>query len=99
MGLVLVGTAPSSAWSWQGDGLQAEQAATASAYQTCPQVLSIQSTALIGQTGNLSSAGGSFINLAQPLVNNHSVGDYVCDPLPPGTTTPLAVPGTARLAY
>ena len=97
MGLVLVGTAPASAWNWQGDGLQVEQAATASAYQTCPQVASIQP---VGPSPYLTSnAGGTYINLAQPLVNAHSAGDFVCDPLPPGTTTPLAVPGTARLGY
>jgi hypothetical protein len=97
MGLVLVGTAPSVGWNWQGDGLQVEQAATASAYQTCPQVLSVESAGSFGGVG--PTVGGTFIQLAQPMVNPHAVGEWVCDPLPPGTTTPLAVPGTARLAY
>jgi hypothetical protein len=98
IGVVITGTAPSIAWSWQGDGLQIEQNSAASAYQTCPQVASVQSTGIFGN-GNSTAPGGTYINLAQPLVNNHAVGDYVCDPLPPGSTSPLAMAGTARLAY
>lgn len=97
-GIPLAATGPGVAWTFQADGLQVEPNATASAYQTCPQVASIQSTGFFGN-GTSNSPGGTYINLAQPLVNSHAVGDYVCDPLPAGTTSPLAMAGTARLAY
>ncbi|HET9171339.1 MAG TPA: hypothetical protein VFN97_18010, partial [Actinospica sp.] len=97
VGLVL-DVAPSSAWSLQADGLQYEQNNSARSYQTCPQIASVQATGVFGN-GNATSPGGTFINLAQPLVNNHAVGEYVCDLLPPGATSPLSYPGTARLAY
>jgi len=90
IGIVLT-TAPSSAWSWQADGLQLEQNGSASAYQTCPQVSSVVPSGL--------GASAVLVNLFQPLVNNHSATDYVCDPLPAGTTSPTAAVGTARLAY
>jgi hypothetical protein len=88
---IVLGTAPASAWTFQADGLQAEQNSSASTYQTCPQIASVGS----------SVAGYSAVTLtlAQNLAQNHSVGDYVCDPLPPGDTAPSQVAGTTRVTY
>ena len=91
MGVLLTGTAPSGAWSFQADGLQVEQAGSASAYQTAPQVKSVASS-VPGYTTVT-------ITLAQNLVNSHAAGEWVCDPLTPGGSDPTLVPGTARLAY
>jgi hypothetical protein len=90
VGLVL-DTAPGSSWTFQTDGLQVEQNSSASAYQTAPQVQSVAA----GVPGYTTTA----ITLAQNLVNNHVAGDVVCDPLPPGTTSPAAVAATTRVAY
>jgi len=88
---VTLTTAPASSWAFQVDGLQFEQAASASTYQTAPQIKSAgTSTAGYGTTT---------ITLAQNLANNHASGEYVCDPLPPGVTNPTLVPGSSRLAY
>jgi hypothetical protein len=91
IGIVLTGTAPSSAWTFQADGLQAEQANSASPYQTCPQIQSV--------SASVAGYSTCVITLANNLVNNHAVGDVVCDPLPPGTTSPQAIPVTSRVAY
>lgn len=89
--VVLTGTAPAGAWSFQADGLQVEQAASASAYQTCPQIQSV----------GASVAGYSSVTLtlAQNLANSHAAGEIVCDPLPAGTTSPSSVLGTTRITY
>lgn len=90
IGVVLTGTAPSIAWSWQGDGLQLEQASSASTYQTCPQVAAAPS----------SVAGYSSLTLTIANVTpDAAAGDWVCDPLPAGTSSPTAVSGTTRIAY
>lgn len=90
---IVLDTAPGSAWSFQADGLQLEQNASASAYQTAPQVKSV--------TPGAAGYGSATLTLAQNLINNHGNGEYVCDPLPPGTTSPTAAAatGTSRLAY
>ncbi|HZP55028.1 hypothetical protein [Actinocrinis sp.] len=91
IGLLLTATAPGSAWSFQADGLQLEQNGTASAYQTAPQVKSI--------TGSVAGYSTATITLAQNLANSHAGGEWVCDPLPPGTTNPSTVAANSRLAY
>lgn len=91
LGILLTGTSPTSAWTFGVDGLQIEQAASASAYQTAPQIKS-GGSAVAGYTT-------AVITVAQPLVNNHASGEWVCGPLPPGTSDPTTVPGTARCAY
>jgi hypothetical protein len=90
VGLILA-AAPASAWSLQADALQFEQNNAARTYQTCPQVASV--------TTGVPGYSTCVITLAQPLVNSHSVGDTVCEPLPPGTTVPTAVAASARVAY
>jgi hypothetical protein len=75
----------------QADALQFEQNNAARTYQTCPQVASV--------TTGVPGYSTCVITLAQPLVNSHSVGDTVCEPLPPGTTVPTAVAASARVAY
>jgi hypothetical protein len=91
LGILLTGTAPAGAWSFQTDGLQVEQNGSASAYQTAPQVKSV--------TAGAPGYSSAQIVLAQNLINNHGAGEWVCDPLPPGTTNPTAVTATAKLAY
>lgn len=93
MGVVLTGTSPSISWAFQADGLQVEQAAAASAFQVCPQVKSVAP----GSPGYSTCV----VTLAANMANSHAIGDTVCDPLPPGTTSPTALPltPTARLAY
>lgn len=91
VGLLLTATAPAGAWSWQADGLQLEQAASASVFNVTPQVKSVA----------VSVPGYSSVQLTlnANLANTHAAGDTVCDPLPPGLTNPSAVPATARLSY
>jgi hypothetical protein len=91
LGILLTGSSPASAWTFQADALQVEAASSASTFGVCPQVLSV----------GASVPGYSAVTLTlnAPLVSNHAVGDVVCDPLPPGTTSPLAVPATTRVAY
>lgn len=89
--LVLDVAAPGSAWSFQADGLQYEQNSSASTFQVCPQVLSV-GTSVAGYTTVT-------VNLTTPLANAHAAGDIVCDALPPGTTSPLTVPVSARVTY
>lgn len=91
IGLVLAGTSPSSAWTFQADALQLEAAATASTFGVCPQVESVAACA--------PGYGSVVVTLAQNLANSHTAGEVVCDPLPPGTTVPSAIAGTTRLAY
>lgn len=90
VGVYLVG-APGSVWNFQADGLQLEQNQAASAYQTCPQIASVGNSVANYATVTLT--------LANPLTSNHARGDYVCDPLPPGTASPAALGATTRLAY
>jgi hypothetical protein len=90
LGIVLV-TAPGSAWAFQADGLQLEQNGSARTYQTAPQIKSAGSS--------VPGYSTTTITLAQNLVNNHNSGEIVCDPLPPGVTSPTAVAATTRLAY
>ena len=90
VGVTLTG-APAGAWAFQCDGLQFEQAGSASAYQTAPQVKSV--------SASVPGYSSAQITLAQNLANNHVAGEWVCGPLPPGSTDPTTVPGTARLAY
>lgn len=92
MGLVLT-TAPGSAWNVQCDGLQAEQNGSASVFCVTPQVKSVAGT-VPGYTSVVVTVNSNFIN-------SHSAGDVVCDPLPPGTTSPTAAAavGTSRIAY
>lgn len=91
IGVTLSASAPAGAWAFQTDGLQFEQAASASAYQTCPQVLSV--------AASVPGYSTVTITLANNLANNHTSTELVCDPLPPGVTNPSAVAATARLAY
>lgn len=91
IGLLLTATAPAGAWTWQADALQLEQAASASAFQVCPQVLSV-ATSYPGYTTCV-------ITLYQNLTQNHAAGDGVCDPLPPGDTAPSQIAATSRVAY
>lgn len=88
---VTLTSAPAGSWSFQADGLQFEQAASASTYQTCPQVLSV--------AASVPGYSTCVITLAQNLASNHAAGETVCDPLPPGVTSPSAVAASARLAY
>ena len=90
-GVPLSATGPSSTWGFQADGLQVEPNASASAYQTCPQIASV----------GASVAGYSTVTLtlANNLANNHPAADYVCDPLPGGNTSPTQVAGTTRVTY
>lgn len=39
------------------------------------------------------------ITLTANLAHSHAAGDYACDPLPGGVTSPTAVPATTRLSY
>lgn len=93
LGIVLTGTAPASSWSFQADGLQIEQAASASVFCVTPQVKSVAAT-VPGYSSVTVTVNSNFIN-------SHSAGDVVCDPLPPGTTSPTATAaaGTTRIAY
>jgi len=91
LGILLQGTAPASAWTFQADGLQVEQAGSASVYCTTPQVLSV--------AASVPGYSSVVVTLNAPLVNSHGQGDTVCDPLPPGVTNPAAVAATCRLAY
>lgn len=88
---IVLDVAPAGAWSWQGDGLQLEQAASASTYCTTPQVKSVAAS-VPGYTSVT-------VTLNSNLINTHAAGDYVCDPLPPGDTSPAQAVGTARRAY
>lgn len=91
LGIVLTGTAPSSAWAWQGDGLQLEQNSSASTYQTCPQV-SATPTSVPGY-------GSATLTIATSSAIAAVAGDYLCDPLPPGITNPTTLTPTTRIAY
>jgi hypothetical protein len=88
---VTLTTAPASAWAWQGDGLQLEQANAAGTYCTTPQVKSVAAS-VPGYTSVT-------ITLNSALLSSHAAGDYVCDPLPPGDTSPAQAAGSARRAY
>lgn len=88
---VTLTSAPASSWAFQCDGLQFEQANAASVFCVTPQVLSVATT--------VPGYSSVQITLNTNLLNSHSAGDTVCDPLPPGTTSPSAVASTARLAY
>lgn len=91
IGIVLTGTSPSGSWSFQADALQYEQAGSASTFCVTPQVKSVAAAVPGYSTVQ--------ITLNTNLLSNHSAGDTVCDPLPPGTTSPTAVAASARLAY
>ena len=91
LGVVLTGTSPSGSWSFQADSLQYEQAASASVFCVTPQVKSVAPCVPGYSTVQ--------ITLNTNLLNSHGAGDVVCDPLPPGVTSPGAVPATTRLAY
>ena len=90
IGVVLT-SAPSGSWTFQADGLQLEVAGSASTYQTCPQVLSV-ATAYPGYSTCV-------VTLGQNLTQNHAANDIVCDPLPPGDTSPAQIAATSRIAY
>ena len=89
LGVPLNATAPAGAWSFQADALQWEQAASASAYCTTPQVLSVAAA--------VPGYSSVTITLGSNLLNSHAAGDTVCDALPPGVTAPPA--GSMRFAY
>lgn len=89
--IILTGTTPAGAWVWQCDGLQVEQASSASTYQTCPQVLSV--------AAGVPGYSTCVITLARGLANSHAAGETVCDPLPPGGTSPAQVAASTRIAY
>lgn len=89
VGVPLNATAPTSTWNFQADGLQFEQAASASVYCTTPQVKSV--------AASVPGYSSVQITLNTNLVNSHAAGDTVCDWLPPGISSPPA--GTARLSY
>jgi hypothetical protein len=91
VGIPLTATGPSSAWTFQASGLQAEPNSSASTYQTCPQVLEVAP----GPTNYTEC----IVTLANDLASNHSAGDWVCDQLPAGYSSPTAVPAMTRLAY
>lgn len=88
---VTLTSAPASSWAFQMDGGQFEQANAASVFCVTPQVLSVATT--------VPGYSSVTITLNTNLLNTHAAGDTVCDPLPPGTTSPSAVASTARLAY
>jgi hypothetical protein len=89
--IFLEGTTPTSAWNFQYDGLQFEQAGSASTYCTTPQVKSV-ATSVAGYSSVQ-------ITLNSNLINSHSRGDTVCDPLPAGLTSPTQIAATTRIAY
>jgi hypothetical protein len=89
--IFLEGTTPTSAWNFQYDGLQFEQAGAASTYCTTPQVKSV-ATSVAGYSSVQ-------ITLNSNLINSHSRGDTVCDPLPAGLTSPTQIAATTRIAY
>jgi hypothetical protein len=89
--IFLEGTTPTSAWSFQCDGLQFEQNSSASPFQPCPQVKSVAAT--------VPGYSTVVVTLAGNLVNNHNAGELVCDPLPAGLSSPTQIAATARLAY
>jgi hypothetical protein len=89
--IFLEGTTPTSAWNFQYDGLQFEQAGSASAYCTTPQVKAV-ATSVAGYSSVQ-------ITLNSNLINSHSRGDTVCDPLPAGLTSPTQIAATTRIAY
>ena len=93
LGIVLTGTAPASSWSFQADGLQIEQASSASVFCVTPQVKSVG--------GTVPGYSSVTVTVNSNFINSHSAGDVVCDPLPPGTTSPTAAAtvGTTRIAY
>ena len=81
---VLLQVAPSGAWTFQADGLQVEQAASAGTFCVTPQILSV--------APSVPGYSAVQITLNTNLINSHAAGDTVCDPLPPGVTAPSAVP-------
>lgn len=91
IGLLLTATAPAGAWAFQADALQLEQAASASVFCATPQIKSV--------AASVPGYSAVTITLNANLLNNHAVGDVVCDPLPAGVTSPGAVAASARLAY
>lgn len=91
VGVPLNATAPTSTWNFQADALQFEQAASASAYCTTPQVKSV--------AASVPGYSSVQITLGTNLINSHAAADTVCDWLPPGFASPSAVPATARLSY
>lgn len=90
---VLLQTAPGISWSFQADGLQVEQAGSASVWCVTPQVKSVAAA--------VPGYSSATVTLSTNLINSHAAGDIVCDPLPPGTTSPTAstAVGTTRIAY
>jgi hypothetical protein len=86
---VLLQTAPGVSWTFQADGLQVEQAGSASAFGVVPQIKSVAA----------SAPGYSSVQLtmANNFAFSHNPGETVCDPLPAGSTGPPASP--VRLAY
>lgn len=86
---VLLQTAPGVSWSFQADGLQVEPNAAVSPFCVTPQVKSVAAT--------MPGYSSCLITLNTNLINSHAAGDTVCDPLPPGTTSPPA--SSPRLAY
>lgn len=88
---VLLQVAPSGAWTFQADGLQVEQAASAGTFCVTPQILSV--------APSVPGYSAVQITLNTNLINSHAAGDTVCDPLPPGVTAPSAVAATCRLTY
>jgi len=88
---VILSVAPTSAWTFQADGMQLEQNSSASTFATCPQIQSV--------AASVPGYSTVVITLANPLANNHNLGDYACDPLPAGTSSPTAVAPTTRIAY
>jgi hypothetical protein len=91
VGLLLTATAPAGAWTWQADGLQLEQAASASTFQACPQVLSVAAA--------VPGYSSCVITLAANLANNHVAGESVTDPLPAGDTAASQIAATTRVSY
>lgn len=58
------------------------------------------------ETATIQSVGATYpgyalclITFTATLAHSHSVGDYVCEPLPAGVTNPTAINPTARVAY
>ena len=91
IGVPLNATAPSSSWTFQADALQWEAAASASAFAVPPQVASVGAC--------VPGYSSVQITLAANLASSHAAGEIVCDPLPPGVTSPAAIAATCRLAY
>lgn len=88
---VVLATAPTAAWTFQADGLQVEQNSAASVFCVTPQVLSV--------AASVPGYPSVQITLGTNLINSHNAGDTVCDPLPPGVTSPTTVAASTRVSY